>query len=373
MRGVTRRGSGPLVAGDPDWERLLAAFRARPGLLDAGPAALAAASYPGDASDVLVAADRARKIDDRTVSGDPAWIRELNRLQHLPLLAQAWMLTGDDRYAEEALSRLDGWIAVHPSDGGVARRGAFEAGIRAISVVATLKGLRRSAALTPARYRDAVRLLDASARRCLQERSPHSPANNHLVGELAGLAVVAIAVPELAEARAWERRALDDLVREADRRILADGAGADHAIGHQVFTSDLLAVVLLALRIRDSRDGRHAAALARALDRGASYLCTRLGDSDEDGDGDPAPPEGDDGDVALRLDAAPVRTPRAHLATVAALTGNEDAARCGRPDLAAAWFARGARASTAVAPAHPPAGLAVVLGHARRAWHRARS
>ena len=40
---------------------------------------------------------------------DPKWIWELNRLQHLPWLAQAWLFTGDERYAE-ALDQLDAWI-----------------------------------------------------------------------------------------------------------------------------------------------------------------------------------------------------------------------------------------------------------------------
>ena len=388
---------GPLVGGgEPDPAALLAAFRARPGLLDAGHAARAAAPHAGDASAVIAAADRAcahrfryfgldeayagdpvdwardplsgyrwpdlpsRRIDHRT-TGDPKWIWELNRLQHLPLLAQAWLLTGDDRYAGEALDQLDGWIAANPPGRGIAWRGAFEAGVRALSVVTALQALRHSPLLTAERYAAAVAMLDAGARRCWRDRSLHSSANNHLVGELAGLAVVALAVPELDAARAWERRALDRLAREADRQILADGSGAEQAIGYQVFTSDLLAVVLAALRLRDARDGRAAATIARALDRGASYLCTLLGDDD------PVPHYGDDDEgVALRLDAAPVRTPRAHLATVAALTGHAGAARCGRPDLASAWFARASRPSPGSVTCAEPAGLAVLRDGGRR-------
>ncbi len=46
------------------------------------------------------------------------WIWELNRLQHLPLLAQAWLVTDDDRYADAALDDLDSWMSANPPGHG---------------------------------------------------------------------------------------------------------------------------------------------------------------------------------------------------------------------------------------------------------------
>ena len=194
---------------------------------------------------------------------------ELNRLQHLPWLAQAWLLTGDERYGTEALDQLDAWITANPPGRGIAWRGAFEVGVRAISVLVALQGLADHPALTPERYARAVRMLAAGARRCWRDRSKHSSANNHLVGELAGLATVAILLPELAASARWERDAVAALAVEADRQILPDGVGAEQAVGYQVFTAELLAVVALLRRLRSrarpGAGGRDAARGARAV------------------------------------------------------------------------------------------------------------
>ena len=88
------------------------------------------------------------RIDHRVARSDPKWIWELNRLQHLPVLAQAWLFTGESRYAEMAFDHLDSWLDQNPVGTGIAWRGAFEAGVRAISVAIALQGLRNSPAMT---------------------------------------------------------------------------------------------------------------------------------------------------------------------------------------------------------------------------------
>ncbi len=143
----------------------------------------------------------ARKSTTVSRRGDVKWIWELNRLQHLPWLAQAWLFTGDNRYSSAAFEQLDSWIAQNPPGHGIAWRGAFEAGVRAISIAVALQGLREAPELTVERYRRIVRVLADSASRCWSDRSRFSSANNHIVGEMAGLAVVAITLPELKMAR----------------------------------------------------------------------------------------------------------------------------------------------------------------------------
>ena len=269
----------------------------------------------------------ADRIDHRTVDGDVKWIWELNRLQHLTLLAQAWLFTRDDRYAEAALDDLDSWIAANPPGHGIAWRGAFEAGIRALSVAVTVVALADAPQLTPGRFGSIAAVLDASARYCVRGRSRFSSANNHLVGELAGLAAVALLIPGLDDAPRWERLALDGLAAEADRQILPDGIGAEQAVGYQIFTAELLAVV--AALVAD-RDGSAPRGLVAAVLRGGDFLR---------GLGVPTPRVGDDDEgFALRLSGEPVRTVAGHLDLLAAFT--DGAAPAGTPTSAAReWFA----------------------------------
>src|SRR5262245_5859695 len=50
---------------------------------------------------------------------DAKVIHELNRHQHLPRLAKAFFLTGDEPYALEAITQLESWIAQNPKWDGV--------------------------------------------------------------------------------------------------------------------------------------------------------------------------------------------------------------------------------------------------------------
>ncbi|UFS98880.1 heparinase II/III family protein [Nocardia huaxiensis] len=374
---------------EPDWNVLLRRFREsadRPVLLDRARALRIAAEYPAEAEAVIAAAEQilagkvryfgyppidigtdidwnfdplsgthwpsapSERIDHRTAAGDPKWIWELNRLQHLPWLAQAYLFTGEDRFAEKAFEHLDSWIEQNPPGLGIAWRGAFECGIRAISVAIAVQGLRDAPGLTPERFTKIVTLLGESARRCWAERSLFSSANNHLIGELAGLATVAILLPELPSAPRWERDALALLIQHGDRQILPDGAGAEQAVGYQLFTVELLAVVYALLTLR----GQQPHEIGTVIGRSTRYLTMLVGKHD------PAPRYGDDdGGFALRLGPEDIRTVREHLGIADAVlrppTIVPATARTATATISAAWLRTALAASPAVTGMPPVA------------------
>ena len=369
--GLREQADARMLTGSvSDWDALLERFRdasARPLLLDQDRALQVAREQPAEVGQLIAEADRilagerayfgyrsvnigpvadwnydpitgyrwpaiaSSRIDHRVASSDPKWIWELNRLQHLPVLAQAWLFTGESRYADTVFDHLDSWLDQNPIGTGIVWRGAFEAGIRAISVAIALQGLRNSPAMTTQRYRRVVRMLDASARYCWHARSRFSSANNHLIGELTGLVTVHLLFPELAAPASLYRRAVDALAAEAERLILPDGAGAEQSISYQMFTAELFAMVVALLQLAGDRVPTE---LVAALERGAQYLVSVVGSDDPD------PRYGDDDDgFALRLGAEPKRTVREHLGIVAATTANVTAARYGEMTLTGAWIA----------------------------------
>jgi heparinase II/III-like protein len=305
------------------------------------------------------------RIDHRNFPGDAKWIWELNRLQHLPWLAEAWLFTGEERFAALALDHLDSWMEQNPVGCGVAWRGGFETAIRSLSVVTVLEGLRNSAALTHVRFERIVRMLAASADRAWRERSRFSSANNHLVAELAGAAVVAMAFPELRRSPKWKQDALDNLATVASRQILPDGAGAEQASAYQLFTIELL--MLVAARQR-ARGEEPPDAIGDAINRSSRFLVALVGD------GEPEPRFGDDdGGFALRLGPEPVRTIRDHLGIVGAFTGNPEIRAAGNLNLTAAWLAKADLSDSLRSPApgsygsfFAPHGGTVVLRSAAR-------
>lgn len=286
----------------------------------------------------------ARKIDHRTAGGDAKWIWELNRLQHLPWLAQAWLYTADERFSQTAFNHLDTWIDQNVPGRGIAWRGAFEAGLRAISIAVAVQGLRDSPELTPDRYQRIVQTLAYSADLCWRERSRFSSANNHLIGEMAGLAVISMLFPEMRSAARWEQRALRTLSGEARKQILPDGAGAEQSAGYQMATVELLHLVA---SLTAARDGYAPGAITDAIARSSAFLADVVEGRDPD------PRNGDsDQEFAIRLGPEPVRTVREHLGIVAGV--GTAPASVGSDCLSAEWYRIMARPSGASLHQDPP-------------------
>jgi hypothetical protein len=272
-----------------------------------------------------------RAIDYKFNGQDPKWVWELNRLQHLPLLVEAWMISGDHRFAEGAIRDLRSWIAANPFDRGVAWSGGFEAGVRAMSVAFALRGLRHYDGLDVDTESVALEMLSRSAVKSWSERSLFSSANNHLIGEMGGLAITAILFPELPSSERDEGRALKILIREADRQILPDGSGVEQSLRYHLFTADVLLLVVASIR---ERGGSAPATLVNAVERSARFLESLVHE------GESAPWYGDDDEsFALRLQTERCRGVHAHLSSVRAVLGRPTAPA--RDDFAAALLRHG--------------------------------
>lgn len=256
-------------------------------------------------------------IDYRSgLCGDPKWVWELNRLQHLPVGIQAWLLTGDRAHADWVARVLEEWVVANPVSRGIAWANGYEAGLRAISCALCWDALRGSGIQTPAARHRIMRSLWQHARWIRRRPSAFSSANNHRIGELAGLAAVGLLVPELDEASAWLDEAIEQLAVEVDLQILPDGTGAEQAFEYTVFVLDL---VLLVVSLLDARGVEPPVALIGALSRGGRAVAALQ----SPGEPEPHFGDGDDGRAA-RLDSRAHRDVRGVLAAVAVRTGTAD-------------------------------------------------
>ncbi len=312
---------------------------------------------------------RGKRLDYRhDAPADPKWIWELNRLQHLPLLAEAWLLSGDSRYAECARQDLLDWIEQSAPGQGIAWANAFEPAVRAVSIVLVYDALRAWHGLGLG-DRDAILVsLWQHARWIVRDPSTGSSANNHLLTELAALVLVAALAPELAESATGLEQALSLLAREAELQILPDGGTAEQAFAYGVVVLDWLLVVAAAL---DSAQRRHEPAIEAALARAADALAAQLGDDE------PEPAYGDaDDSRAVVLDGRDRRSARGVCSALAARLGHAGARRAaGELDTAALWLLgeEGARRFAETRAAErprsaylPDTGLAVLRRGSRR-------
>lgn len=230
--------------------------------------------------------------DPRAV-GDIKYLWELNRHLHLVTLAQAYALSGDARYFDVIRQHLESWFASCPYRMGANWSSALEPAIRLInwSVAWQLLGgafSPRFADAEGARFRQ--RWLEAVYQHAQFVRghfSLYSSANNHLIGEAAGLFIAAVTWPCWPRADAWLAEAKAILEREAVLQNAADGVNLEQAVSYQRFELDLL---LLSLFAGEANEQKFSAAFASRIEAMIEYLASLMdaggnipmfGDSDD--------------------------------------------------------------------------------------------
>ena len=203
---------------------------------------------------------RATAIDyrDEREVGNIKYLWEPNRHLHLPMLAQAHALTGDVRYALAIQAQIDSWIEQCPEGWGPNWISPLELGIRLInwSITWQLLGGMRVEAVRDGRgrRRSAIAGCDSiyhQARMIAGNLSRYSSANNHLIGEAAGVYVAASTWPLWPQmhrvGRALPRRSSK---RNAIGRTRPTAAIANRPSRYQTFVLDFLLLAGLAARAR---------------------------------------------------------------------------------------------------------------------------
>lgn len=236
-----------------------------------------------------------KEIDYRDAArvGDIKYLWEINRHLELVTLAQAWHLSGEERYARGARALIESWLEQCPYPRGVNWCASLEHAIRLVnwSFAWQLLGAEGSQLFTGARgvvFRG--RWLESIYRHChfiAGHFSRHSSANNHLLGEATGLFVAALTWPLWPESRRWRRQARAELEREARRQIFADGVNKEQAIWYHHAVADML--LLAGLHARANRcdfEAGYWRALESMLDFLASIMDVEggvpaIGDADE--------------------------------------------------------------------------------------------
>jgi hypothetical protein len=192
-------------------------------------------SYPADRCAFRI--DYRSAADQRNVK--QVW--ELSRHHHLTVLACAWRLTGDDRYASMVASHLRSWWEKNPVLSGVNWSSGIELGIRLISWVWTRRLLEgwSEAPLLFEQNDVAVRQVYWHQRYLAAFRSRGSSANNHVVAEAAGQLIASCAFPWFAQSGRWRADAGRLLESELVRNTFPDGLDREQAFDYHGLVAEL--------------------------------------------------------------------------------------------------------------------------------------
>ncbi|MET0523279.1 MAG: alginate lyase family protein [Nocardioides sp.] len=183
------------------------------------------------------------KVDhrDETETGNVKAVWELSRHHHLTVLAAAWWLTGESRYAEAVDRQLRSWWTANPFLSGVHWTSGIELGVRLSAwawVRRLLDGWDGAAALFEDNP-DALRQIRWHQQYLDAFRSRGSSANNHVVAEACGRVAAACAFPWYAESQAWRADAIRQLQRELAANTFPSGINRELATDYHRFVAEL--------------------------------------------------------------------------------------------------------------------------------------
>ncbi|MFZ5987265.1 MAG: alginate lyase family protein [Bacillota bacterium] len=172
--------------------------------------------------------------------GDIKYIWEINRHLFMVILSIAYKSTKDEKYLLKFQYFLDEWLKQNPFMIGVNWSSSLELGIRLIN------------------WTFSWHLLGDSINENLRKRwlesvychswfiyrnfSAYSSANNHLIGEAAGLFAVSTTMPKFDMSKKWQQRSYEILVRECQKQNYRDGVNKEQALSYQQFVLDFLLI-----------------------------------------------------------------------------------------------------------------------------------
>lgn len=206
---------------------------------------------------------------DFTRVGDHKIIWELNRHQHLVLLAQAYRLTGRQEFFGEILAQLESWFATNPYMRGINWASALEVALRALSWIWVFHWAGE--AMEPD-FRQRF-LAELYRHGCYLEHnlSIYFSPNTHLLGEAVVLHALGVLFPKFPKARKWERLGAQIVREQVERQVREDGSHFEQSSYYHVYAMDLF---LLHQALAET-----SPAFRAKLEGMAEYLAALLGPS----------------------------------------------------------------------------------------------
>jgi hypothetical protein len=155
---------------------------------------------------------------------DKEWAWALNRHFHLDWLLDAYLMTGDAKYAEAWDAHVRDWIRqnpyAEPNQNPLVWRG-LETFFRVRTWARGFYALQDEPALTP---ETRILLLSSIPDHARFLRNFHKETSNWIAMELNGLATAGVAWPEFRDAEAWVDYSVNRLTKELSGQVYPDGA-----------------------------------------------------------------------------------------------------------------------------------------------------
>ena len=191
---------------------------------------------------------------DAAAVGDHKFIWEINRHQHLVLLAQADVISGREEFRQHVFRQLEDWWKENPFQRGINWTSALEVAFRAFSWIWIwhLLGAEMS---EPFRRRFLAELYRHGLHLEYNLSIYFSP-NTHLLGEAVVLNALARLFPKFPHTARWRALGGDIVRKHMDTCVKPDGSYFDQSTYYHVYALDMFAFHAVIEEVPDSyREG----------------------------------------------------------------------------------------------------------------------
>ena len=179
----------------------------------------------------------AQSIDYRDFQnvGDCKLVWEPNRQHQLVVLARAYRATGDIRYAEDVICQINSWLEECPYGRGMNWRSPMELSIRLINWAWAIDLIWDSGLFAGDFKKCLLQSVYQHLWEVTRKYSKGSSANNHLIGEAAGVFIAAGYFNMFKESSEWQKESKSILSKEIIVQTYSDGGGREQALGYLYF------------------------------------------------------------------------------------------------------------------------------------------
>ncbi|HMZ53802.1 MAG TPA: alginate lyase family protein [Nitrospira sp.] len=234
---------------------------------------------PLSATQAPLVCGKAIDFRQRELVGNIKYLWEPSRHLELVTLAQAWLLSRDDRYLNGVRTLLDSWLDECPYPTGVHWASSLELAIRLVNWACCWQlvggaSSRLFEGSSGAAFRK--RWLRSIYQHChfvRNDLSLHSSANNHLFGEYMGLFVASLMWPCWEDSRAWFDFSMRGLEEEAVRQISMDGVHREQAIYYQ---HEVMSMMLISIRSAAASGVQLSDGFLARLERMAEFVASLM-------------------------------------------------------------------------------------------------
>ncbi len=211
--------------------------------------------FNGEAWPYLHSSDFQRRIQDRLIlkSGamqNLAAAMEFNKHHHFTALARAFVLTDDEKYAQEFVIEIEDWISKNPIHWGVAWADPLTVAQRVVSWIFSLSiFLECSSYMQGEHLQEILKslLLHGAYLFSIISSKGQLPSRN--IAAASALYAFASFFPEFNCSERWRNSAARMLENESSSYFLTDGVCRGRSLGLQVLMTEFLMLPLLCNRI----------------------------------------------------------------------------------------------------------------------------